>query len=131
MSILYQTDLLLLENQYEVAVLTDKRTGQILLQEEFYGDPVCGLIDNESKWAIIAGETLSIWTPGWVEKIDDKDLSWVHALRCKGKETIELLVDPWGDKSSIWELSTNTFTYGKAKDFNVYRGKEYIENVLW
>ena len=131
MNILYETESLLIEYEFEVAFLIDKKAGQTLVEEEFYGDPTCGLIDENNKWAVIAGEKLIIWTPKETKEIEDKDLKWVHALRTKDNHTIEILVDPWSDKSSIWELDTNTFEYKKIKDFSDYCYKEYTEDINW
>jgi len=63
MKILHQTNRLKLANEYEATYLIDKLTGRTLLEDYFYGDLACGLIDKDSKWAIVAGNHLTIWTP--------------------------------------------------------------------
>jgi hypothetical protein len=131
MNILHETESLLLKNEFEVVFLIDKKTDQILVEEEFYGDPACGLIDENNEWAVIGGERLIIWTPEEIKEIDNKDLKWVHALRAKDNHSIEILVDPWSENSSIWELDINTLEYKKIRDFSDYRDKEFIEDVSW
>lgn len=131
MNIFYETDKLLIENEYEVVFLIDKETNQVLVEEGFYGDPTCGLIDENNEWAVIAGENIIIWTSQGIKKIEDKDLTWVHALRLKNNHTIELLIDPWNEKSSIWELDIKTLGYKKIRNFNDYQNKEFAEITIW
>ncbi|MBR9919139.1 hypothetical protein GYB29_16055 [bacterium] len=56
MNILYETERLKLENEFEATFLTEKSTGKTLMEDDFIGDPSCGLIDKNNKWAIVAGE---------------------------------------------------------------------------
>ncbi len=53
MAILYETDELILENEYEATWLKEKSTGKVLLEDDFYCDPECGLIDDNNNWAIL------------------------------------------------------------------------------
>jgi hypothetical protein len=131
MQILYETEKLKLESEYEYVALVDKLSGKILLKDEFYGDPKCGLIDKNNEWAIVAGEHLTIWTTLKSSIIESKDLQWIHSLRVKNQETVEVLTDPWSDISAIWELNLRTFEVKKVRDFDIYRGKEYSEEVTW
>ena len=131
MNTLYETDKLKLENEFEATFLTDKKSGQTLMEDDFYGDPNCGLIDKDNKWAIVAGEHLTIWTPKKWTRINDEELKWVHSIRIKNSETVEILTDPWNDNSAIWEIDTKTFDFKKIKDFEDYKDKGYSENVIW
>ena len=131
MNILYQTEGLKLENEFEATFLIDKITGETLMEDHFYGDPNCGLIDNDNKWAIVAGEHLTIWTPKKWKRIEDEDLKWIHSIRIKSSETVEILTDPWGKNPAIWEINLKTFEFTKKRDFNDYRDQEYSENVIW
>ena len=109
MRVLYETDQLILEHEYEYTRLRKKSQGDILLEDDFIGDPGCGLIAIDNKWAIVAGEHLTIWTPNKSKKIRHERLKWVHDLRLKDSETVEILIDPWSDESSIWEINIHTF----------------------
>ncbi|MTI23044.1 hypothetical protein E1176_18585 [Fulvivirga sp. RKSG066] len=131
MNVLYETEQLKIEHEYESTYLTDKNSGDILLDDDFYGDPKCGLIDPQNKWAIIGGEHLVLWTPLTTKVIEDEDLRWIHELRLKNENTVEILIDPWSSKSSIWEVNTSTFEYAKLRDFTNYQGKEYTEEIYW
>ncbi|MBD8491343.1 hypothetical protein IFO69_21515 [Echinicola sp. CAU 1574] len=131
MNTLYETDKLKLENEFEATFLTDKKSGKTLMEDDFYGDPNCGLIDKDNKWAIVAGEHLTIWTPKKWTRINDEELKWIHSIRIKNSETVEILTDPWNDNSAIWEIDTRTFDFKKIKDFEDYKDQEYSENVIW
>ena len=131
MNTLYETDRLKLENEFETTFLTDKKSGQTLMEDDFYGDPNCGLIDKDNKWAIVAGEHLTIWTPKKWKRIENEDLKWIHSIRIKDVEMVEVLTDPWSKKSAIWEINVKTLEFKKIRDFNDYIDQEYSENVNW
>jgi hypothetical protein len=130
-TILYETNELRIEHEFEYALLIDKASGKALFEDDFYGDPYCGLIDINNNWAIVAGEHLSIWTPKKTKIFNHEDLRWIHSLRVKDNETVEILIDPWSENSSIWEINTQTFEIKKVRDFLDYKEKEYTENVIW
>jgi hypothetical protein len=110
MNVLFETDKLCIEHEYECAYLIEKSSGKELLFDIFYGDPQCGLISLNNDWAIIAGEHLTIWTPDKWKIINDDELKWIHSLRSKNTETVEILTDPWFEKSAIWEFDVKTFS---------------------
>ena len=115
MKILFETERLKLENEFEATFLIDKTTGETLMEDDFYGYPNCGLIDNDNKWAIVAGEHLTIWTPKKWKRIDDEDLKWIQAIRIKSSDTVEILTDPWDRNSAIWEINLKTFEFTKKE----------------
>jgi hypothetical protein len=131
MNILYETDNLKLENEYEVTFLIDKSTGKTLLKDNFYGNPNCGLIDIDNQWAIVAGEHLTIWTPEKWKKIVDENLKWIYSIRFKNLETVQVLTDPWNRNAAIWEINVKTFEFKKIRDFNDCKDQNYSENVNW
>jgi hypothetical protein len=131
LNIIVETNRLRLENECEWAALIDKSNGKLLMEDDFYGDPKCGLIDPNNKWAIVAGEHLTIWTPEKWQRIEDSDLQWIHSLRVKDHGVVEILIDPWSSNSSIWELDIKTFKYEKIRDFNDYKDREYADEVEW
>jgi hypothetical protein len=131
MNIIAETQKLKLEFEQELAVLTEKSNGKILLEDEFYGNPKCGIIDSENKWVIIAGIHLTFWKSNTSKKYQNESFEWVHSLRIKDEKTVEILTDPWSEKSSVWELNTENAILIKIKDFTDYRNKEYTEFVKW
>lgn len=131
MNILYETDELILGNEYEATWLKEKSTGAVLLEDDFYGDPECGLIDPDNNWAVVAGYHLTIWTPAKSKVIEREGLKIVHSLRVKNSDTVEVLVDPWSVNSSIWEINIHTFGICKVSDFEGYKDKEYTDEVIW
>ena len=128
---LYETNQLIIEHEFEATWLKEKSTGRILLEDDFYGDPTCGLIDENNRWAIVAGEHLTIWTPNKAKTIDQENLKWVHTLRLKDNQTVEILTDPWSDQPAIWEINVKTLAVKKVRDFDDYIEKEFTENVVW
>ena len=131
MKILFETDKLRIENEFEATFLIDKSTGEILLEDDFYGDPQCGLIDKDNNWAIVAGEHLTIWTPEKWKRIEDEELKSIHDIRLKQENIVEILTDPWSKKSAIWELHIDSLKYRKISDFDKYKSQEYTDNVVW
>lgn len=131
MNILYETDKLRLENEYENTFLIIKSTGETLLEDDFYGDPKCGLIDKNNSWAIVAGEHLTIWTEKKIKKIESEELKWIYSLRAKDSEVVEILIDPWSERSAIWEINTTTFEFKKIRDFASYKYKDRSNKVIW
>lgn len=131
MNILFESKNLRLENEFEATFLVNKHSGQILLDDDFYGDPKCGLIDEHERWAVVAGEHLTVWTPQQIKKFEETEPKWIHELRVNSSGQVELLTDPWGNNPAIWVLDTRTFELRKSRDFLNYQGEEHVENVAW
>lgn len=131
MPVLDETDKLILEHHYESVTLKEKATGKVLFEDELYGEPGCGLIDKNHRWAIIAGESLILWTPDRTECIDHAEIKWVHAIRVKTPEIVEFLVDPWSECAAVWQLNPMTFELDKIRDFKTYKDREYVDGVVW
>lgn len=129
MNTLYETDKLILENKFETTYIKDKSTGKILFEQEFYGEIECGLIDKNDQWVVLGGEYLSIWTPTTFQTFDN--IKWIHSLRMKDNNTIEILTDPWCDTSAIWEVNLNSFKSIKIKEFLDYKQQEYTDKINW
>ena len=131
MTTLYETDKLIIQHEFEYAYLCDKKSGMKLMYDDFYGDSACGLISHNNDWAIIAGEHLTLWINGHIKKVENEDLKWIHSVRAKGDYMVEILIDPWSDKSAIWELDLRTLKYIKLRDFSDYREKESCYTIVW
>ncbi|WP_316348877.1 hypothetical protein [Desulfuromonas acetoxidans] len=131
MPVLDETDLLILEHHYESVTLKEKATGKVLFEDDLYGEPGCGLIDKNHRWAMIAGESLIVWTPDRIERIDHAEIKWVHAIRVKTPEIVEFLVDPWSEYAAVWEVNPMTFEFNKIRGFDTYKDREYVDMVVW
>jgi hypothetical protein len=131
MRILAENDKYFIGNIFEDAYLIDKRNGEEIVHDDFYGDPKCGLIGKNNDWAIIAGEHLTIWRNGKITKIDNEDLRWICEIRTKDDKIVEILVDPWSDKSAIWALEIATLRVSKVKDFGYYKDEEHTDQIIW
>ena len=131
MTVLCETDELELSYEYETACLKEKSTGKTLYEEGFYGDPDCGLIDSNNNWVAIGGDHLTIWTPKRVNVVEDESIKWIASMRLKSESVIEILIDPWSDDASIWEISLDTIKATKVRDFLDYKEQKYTDNVKW
>lgn len=98
---------------------------------DFYGDPSCGLISNDNKWCLVGGSTLRLWTGSEVFEIKDDNLNWACKFRQVDANKVEILIDPWSDNSSVWELNIQTRENRKIKDFANYKDREYTDDIEW
>lgn len=129
--ILDETEKYVVGHIFEDAYVIEKSTGAEIVHDDFYGDPSCALISRNNDWAIIAGEHLTIWTKGSITRIENPELQWICAVRTNDDRTVEILIDPWSDKASIWALDIATLQVEKIRDFFDYREKEYTDAVTW
>ena len=44
---------------------------------------------------------------------------------------MEMLIDPWSDKSGIWTLDISTLDFKKIRDFQDFRETETTDEVVW
>jgi len=61
----------------------------------------------------------------------DEGLKWIHSIRTKSQYLVEILIDPWNEKSAIWEIDSRTFEFKKSRGFDDYKDREYTENMTW
>lgn len=136
MNVLFETDKLIVEHEFENVYLIEKSSGKELLFDDFYGDPKCGLISKKNDWAIIAGQHLTIWRADkrknkQILPIENEELKWIHEIRLKSENVIEILTDPWSEKSAIWELDIETLEFIKIREFREYQDLEFTDIVKW
>lgn len=136
MNILFETDKLRIEHEFENAYLLEKSSGKELMFDDFYGDPECGLISENNDWAIIAGEHLTIWRANkrrkkQVVRIEDEELRWVCEMRVKNENIVELLIAPWSKRAAIWELDIESLKFSKIRNFPDYLETEYTDKIDW
>lgn len=136
MNVLFETNKLIIIHEDENAYLIEKSSGKELLFDDFYGDPTCGLISKNNGWAIIAGEHLTIWRADnrknkQVERIENEELKCIHDVRLKSENIVEILTDPWSEKSAIWELDIETLEFIIIREFREYLDLERTDTVKW
>ena len=131
LQVLDESDKYLIGHIYEDSYLIEKKNGEEVVYDVFHGDPCCGLIGENNDWAIIAGDHLTVWRKGEIEKIKDEKLRNVYALRSNNNDIVEILIDPWDDNSAIWVLDVFTHKLSKVRDLYDYKGKEYTDEVIW
>ncbi len=61
MKVLYESDLYVLENEYEVVFLRNKETGNIVVVGDHYGDPTSGYINEDETYCISCGSGIIIY----------------------------------------------------------------------
>ncbi len=131
MRILYETETLKIGHTYELAYLVDKATDTILFEDDFYGDPECGLIDHNERWLIIAGDHLTLWRNNELTKFSSATFKDIHAVRQIDNDEVEILTDPWSSISAIWKLNVESKELIRVKDFDKYFNQEYTADIIW
>lgn len=129
--ILSETNKYVLGHIFEETYLIDKVTKERFQLGSMYGDPSCGLIDKDNKWCIVGGSTLIIWTPEETTEIKADELYWACQIRQANQNSVQILIDPWADNSSIWKLNVLDKSHFKICNFNHYKDKEYTEQIEW
>ena len=128
---LYESEKYLVGHIFENAYLIEKDTGKTTLIGEFYGEPSCAIISPNNEWCIVGGFTLKIWTEDEVFEIKDDNLYWACKFKQVDINKVEILIDPWADNSSIWELNIQTKEYKKLMDFENYKKQQYTDEIEW
>lgn len=130
-----ETDKLCLSHLYEYVELFDKDMNQILLTDDFYGEPTCGLIDVNNEWVVIAGKHLTLWTNNEglseITKFETKEFCWIQQLRLIDRDTLQILLDPWSEYASIWQLTIFDKALHKMSDFLPYKNLSYTNDISW
>lgn len=129
--ILNETDKFILGHIFEEVYLIDKETNKKYELGSMYGDPSCGLIDQDNKWCIIGGSTLIIWTTKETTELKADELYWAYRIRQINQKSVQILIDPWADNSAIWELNIMDKSHFKICEFKIYQDKEYTEQIEW
>jgi len=123
--IIDQTNELLLQHNFESVQLINISDQEILLEEDFYGDPTCGMIQKENTWAVVAGTHLTLWTKNSVTRFETNEFKNIHSIRINDNNTLEILTDPWAIFSGIWSINIDSKKLTKITAFKDYYGKSY------
>lgn len=108
----------------ENAYLLRLDTREVTYLNWFYGNPTCGLISEDERWAVMAGDfEITVWDEGVVTTIDT---SPVFDIRQKDDFTVELLVSiPYLD-AAVWELNVATMELRKTGHYTLFFNREYL-----
>lgn len=128
---LSETDIYLVGHIYETAYLIDKIKEYSIILGEFYANPSCAFIDKNNKWCLVGGSTLILWTLKKTLEIKDDNLYWAYEIRQTDPNKVQILIDPWANNSSIWELNISTGERKKISNFDTYKNKEFTEIIEW
>lgn len=129
--VIMETSKYILGHLWEQAYLYDKVNMQETLLCEFYGVCDAGVINEIDEWCVVGGDVIAVWKKGEISIIDKRELAWVNDMRIKDNNTVEILIDPWSEYASIWELSINNLYFRKISDFCKYKHLPYTVNVEW
>lgn len=129
--ILNQTSKYVLGHIFEEVYLIEKVTNDRYRLGSMYADPSCGLIDKDNKWCIVCGSTIIIWAVKETTELNISELNQTCRIRQSHEHGVQILIDPWADNSSIWELNILDKTYFKLCDFKNYQDKTYTEEIEW
>ena len=128
--------LFLLGHVFEQAFLIDKITSQEIGIFTFDSDPTCGLIGTNNDWCVIGGDILIVKT-FFDNTLRTLPLHSINALKKIDDYKVQILIDPWSEKASIWQLEIDInnpakpINLFKIKDLPDYKDKPYSENILW
>jgi hypothetical protein len=126
-----ETEKYILGNIWDQSYLFDKVKKREFLLCAFYGEPDCGVINDSCNWSVVGGDIIAIWNKQKVSIIEADELKWVYDVRIKDSNTVEILIDPWSNNSSVWELEIDSLKYKKICDFEKYKEKPYTDDVEW
>jgi len=129
---LHETNEFVVGHVFEYAYLINKKNYKEIYMGGFCaGDPSCGLIGENNNWCVVGGEILNVWSNDkGLLSIEDEDLNWVVDIRQKSYNEVELLIDPWSDKGSVWTLNIKTLERHKIRDY-LMMNEEYTDKFEW
>ena len=129
--ILHETNELVVGHVFEYAYLFNKKNHKEVYMGGFYGDPTCGLIGENNDWCVVCGDTLNIWdSKRGLLSLDDVNIKWGLKIRQQSRNVVELLIDPWSDKGSIWSINIKTLEKYKIRDYKMIN-EVYSEDLDW
>jgi hypothetical protein len=134
---LFENTIMVLGHFFETAYIINKIIEEEIPIFEFDNDPTCGLIGKNNDWCLVGGDILVLKT--WVDNTlrTFSELKSVHSLRAIDDYKVQILLDPWSEQSSIWQMEinlnklTNPVTLFKMKDFSDYADKPYTDQIIW
>ena len=134
---LYENTVMLVGHVFESAYCYDKLAREEFGIYQFIHDPTCAVVGRKNDWCLIGGEDLILrtWFDKTLRRIDS--LKAIHDLKLIDDYKVQILVDPWSEEASIWQLEIDlnnpakAITFFKVRDFKEYLGRPYVEKVHW
>ena len=126
--ILAQTEDMIVGYLFETAYIVEKRTSNEIVLGDFYGEATFALISSKENWCLVGGESLILWIQGDIFPIEISD---IYEMRQIDKNIVEILTDPWSEKSGIWQLDVIKRKIDFIREFRDYKDKKYSEKVDW
>ena len=120
---------LALAHLYEEGYLIQSGSKEAVSIGWFYGDPTCGIIDQNNKWAIMAGtHRFVLWNSGTLYELLFND---AHDIRQQDDENLQILTDPWSEECAIWTFNVTNHQFNKVREFKDYTDQEHTNEVNW
>lgn len=120
MRVLADSPHFLLGHEWENVILVDKLTGNGKSIGSHYGDPKIGLISPDEAWFVTGGEGVLCHrlAQGSFSFLRDgpDNTYFVHSMRFEGPLVLRVLIDPWSNKASVWQIDLATTTIRKLHD---------------
>lgn len=119
----------LLVSLFEEAYLLDIALSKAIFIHAFHGEPACGIIGGNGRWAAVGGANgLAVRHLDIVRHFDGIS---IYGMRSSGPDSLLILEDPWVPGASLWEFNVATSVLVKVRPFPDYAGKPYSGNVIW
>jgi hypothetical protein len=130
-----------LGNSYESVVVVRKADSSQFAAGEHYGDPKVGLISPSEEWFVTGGEGLlcysvsaglqSFFRQGCPPvPAGTKVRYWpVHSARFESESVVRVLIDPWSEYASVWELDLKSSSISKLREGPRLHGQPYQDVV--
>lgn len=128
-----------LAHEYETAFAINRHTGERHPIGEHYGDPTCALISPDEDWFLVGGEGLTFLDLNRgrrdflrrSEEAITAHVYFVSAMRIDGPRSVRILVDPWSEEASTWQLDLEALAILKVADGPCLTGKPWREDVTF
>ncbi len=126
-----ESNKLLLGHIFEDVYLIHKLSQQVTHLGSIYGDPTYGLISDSNDWCLVGGATVILWKENSaINIIQDDSLYWTCNAKQVSDSTVELLVDAWSDKASVWSFNIFTLERHKLMELDM-SNYIYSDEVNW
>lgn len=117
-------------HEFETAYLVEKATGVKTYLDDHYGDPTCAVIAPGEDWFAVGGVGITYFDfARGVRKFKQSSSQCVHAMRANGPDRLRVLLDPWSECASVWELHTKSLSLRKLTDGPFLADEPYREVV--
>jgi hypothetical protein len=132
-----------LGHSYESVVVIRRADSSQLVAGEHYGDPKVGLISPNEEWFVTGGEGLlcysvnaglqSFFRQGCPPLPAGTQVQYwpVHSARFESESVVRVLIDPWSEHASVWELNLNSGFTSKLGEGPHLHGQPYRDVVLY